>query len=204
MNRAAVAAGWSLPTVDATAAWLSDYPAVLVLLLITVTGEVVVLGAVIVAVHGSWSLAEVVVWCFLGTIASDLAWFRLAGAVDRRWGHRLEGSPRSQALMAWLRQRTGHRPWLALLLVKFLYGTRFLMIVYVATRRIPSHRFVVYDGLGTAAWLAVLVPLGWGIARGLVGSGVAARLDVVAVVLVVVLLGMRGVSGWITTRLRRS
>ena len=203
MTRVALAAGWSLPSVEGAAEWLSNYPAVLVLLLITVTGEVVVLGAVIVAVQGSWSLVEVVAWCFLGTVASDLAWFRLAGAADRRWSRHLEGSERSQAVMGWLRERTGQRPWLALVVVKFLYGSRFLMIVYVATRRISPRRFVVYDGLGTAAWLAVLVPLGWAIARGVVGSGVSARLDVLVVVLVAVLLGLRGVSGWITARLRR-
>ena len=157
---AAAAAGISgldlaLPSLPDIVDWLSDYPAVLVLLLITVTGETVVLAAVVVATQGVWSLTDVMLWCFAGTVASDAAWFRLAGAVDERWLAERAG-PRRRRVLASLRGLTGERPWAALVFIKFLYGSRFLMLVYLATRRVPLRRFLAFDALGTVLWLAVL------------------------------------------------
>jgi hypothetical protein len=64
--------------------WLSAYPAVLVLPVIAVTGESVVLAAVIIATRSHWSLAEVALWGFVGTVLSDMLWSRLAGVTGNR------------------------------------------------------------------------------------------------------------------------
>lgn len=199
-----VVGGLRLPGVDEVIGWLSGLPAIIVLPLITVTGETVVLAAVAVAVEGGWSLAEVVAWCFLGTVASDVAWFGLARVADDRWRRRREPGPRQQRALAWMREHTGERPYLALLVIKFLYGSRFLMLVYLATRRVSLRHFLLYDAIGTAVWLAVLVPLGWLLARGLVTASAAGRLDLFALALVGVLVAWRGgVVAWRSARARR-
>lgn len=194
--------GHQLPSVHDVVGWLSGYPAIVVLLVITVTGETVVLAAVMVATLGSWSLAEVVLWCFVGTVASDTVWFWLTGITNNRLLRERMLTRRRQRTMAWLRQRTGPRPYVALLFIKFLYGSRFLMIVYLAIRRVSLRRFVLYDGAGTVLWLAVLVPIGWLLAHGLIDAAGARRLDLVVFVVVLVLLVVRGGSAWLTSRVR--
>jgi membrane-associated protein len=188
--------GLAIPTLDDLVARLSGFPALIVLPLIAVTGETVILAAVIVATQGDWSLTEVVLWCFVGTVASDALWFRLAGVVDTRWLQRRGASDRHRRTVAWLRRRTGERPHLALLFIKFLYGSRFLMLVYLATRRLPLRRFLVFDGMGTAVWLAVLVPVGWLLGHGLMTAAAAGRLDLAIVGVIVALLVTRGLFVW--------
>lgn len=200
---AATAFGWAVPTVDDLVAGLSGLPALIVLPLIAVTGETVILAAVIVATQGEWSLTEVVLWCFVGTVASDALWFRLAGVVDARWLQRREASARQRRAVAWLRRRTGERPHLALLFIKFLYGSRFLMLVYLATRRLSLRRFLLFDSVGAAVWLAVLVPIGWLLGHGLMTAAAAGRLDLAIGGVVVALLVTRGTFVWIRNRRAR-
>jgi len=197
----AAMAGGDLFTVDGLTSWLSGYPALLVLPLIAVTGETVVLAAVIVASQSSWSMAEVVLWCFVGTVASDWVWFRLAGVAGNRLFERRTPGDRQERVLAWLRARTGERPQVALLFVKFLYGSRFLMLVYLATRRLATRQFLVYDAIGTAVWLAVLVPIGWLLGVGALQSEV--RIELFGLAIVAVLLMLRGGSSWITSRAQR-
>ena len=187
-------------SIEELVAWLASFPAVSVLALITVTGETVVLAATMVATQGSWSLAEVVAWCFLGTVISDAAWFKAAGVVDRRWLSAKAHGARYERTVAWLRAHTGERPYLALLFIKFLYGSRFLMLVYLATRRVTLRQFLVYDAIGTAVWLAVLVPAGWLLAHGLVTVADVGRIEWVMLGLVAVLVALRLLSTAITKR----
>lgn len=196
--------GPRLPGVEEAATQLAAWPAVIVVALITVTGETVVLAAVMVALQGEWSLIEVLAWCFVGTVVSDAVWFRLAGAIDERWLQHREIGPGQQRLLTWLRERTGARPYLALLFIKFLYGSRLLMTVYLATRRIPLSTFLVYNAAGTAVWLAVLTGVGWLLHHGLMGIAGADRLDLLVLAVIVLLVSLRGGSAWIARARRQS
>ena len=188
--------GFQLPGFDETVAWLSSLSAIIVLALITITGETVVLASIVVAVSGSWSLPEVVLWLFVGTWLSDAVWFWFAGIAHRRLLATRELGPRQQRVMDWLRRHSGERPYLALLFIKFMYGSRFLMLVYLATRRVSFAKFLLYNGIGTAIWLAVLVPIGIAVSHGLISAADAGRLDVVALIVVAAALLWKGGSLW--------
>ncbi len=163
-------------------------------------GESVVLASSALAAQGSWSWQAVAAWAFLGTVVSDTFWFRsvgagVAGLVDRRDEGRL------QAAADRLERLTGEHPHRALLFVKFLYGTRIASISYMALRRVRLAKFVGFDSVGTALWLAVMIPIGWAIGRGLDRFGTRLR-EVEWAILGVVLLAacVKGLRSWQQTR----
>lgn len=181
-------------------AWLSMYPTLVVLPLIALAGETVVLASVVVATQGEWPLGQVVLWCLLGTVASDTVWFSLAGTAGKRLRSVREPGARQQRVMDWLRRRTGERPYVALLFVKFLYGSRVLMLVYLATRRVPLRLFLLYDIAGTILWLAVLVPVGWLLGEGLIRADEVSRLDLILPAVAVAAIALR--AAFLRTRAR--
>src|SRR3989344_5803286 len=96
----------------------------------------------------------------------------------------------------------GKNPLLAIIAVKFLYGTRIAMIVYVAARGMSFGTFALYNSIGTFLWLAVLFPLGY-----LTGKGLAQALPPIyaiqaaIVVLILSFIIMRMFSIWLTKRI---
>jgi membrane protein DedA with SNARE-associated domain len=124
-------------------------------------GETVVIAATLLAVRGYWNASDVFIAAFAGTVTSDAAWYLLGHHVHRLLAGRSRTVPVRRRLLARLDRMTGRRPFLALLFVKFLYGTRILTIVYLAARKIGFKTFVLFDALGTAIWLAVLLPVAW-------------------------------------------
>lgn len=124
-------------------------------------GETVVITATVLAAHGYWSLTDVFVWSFAGTVTSDATWFLFG-----RHLHRLVPAPGGPAsmrrrLLTRLDRLAGRRPFVALLFTKFLYGTRILVILYLAVKKLGFRTFVLFDSLGTVLWLAVLLPIAW-------------------------------------------
>lgn len=161
-------------------------------------GESVVLTASALAAQGSWSLVAVVGWAFAGTVTSDTMWFRTARLGLDRWssGVRAERLARATARLDRL---SGEHPHRALLFVKFLYGTRIASIAYMAIRNVPSGRFIVYDSMGTAVWLAVVVPVGWMIGHGLdrLGADIK-RVEWLVLGIVLAVAAVRGIRQWRT------
>ena len=69
-------------------------------------------------------------------------------------------------LSAFVDKITYNKPFLALLFMKFLYGTRFLIIIYIAMRQVKLKTFLFYDIIGTIIWLLVIIPIGWLAGKG--------------------------------------
>jgi membrane protein DedA with SNARE-associated domain len=164
-------------------------------------GESVVLAASALAAQGSWTAAAVAGWAFAGTLASDTIWFRTARLGLDRWsdGERAERLARATARLDRL---VGEHPHRALTFIKFVYGTRIASIAYMATRNVPTRRFIAFDAIGTCLWLAVMIPIGWAIGRGLDHLGADLK-EVEWIVLGIVLAAaaVRGIQRW-RTRIR--
>ncbi len=149
----------------------------------------------------SWPMAPVVVAAFLGTALADTLWYAL-GCFGAGFMNRVPylQSEREKAA-ALLHQLLGENPALALIFLKFLYGSRIAMILYVAARGIGFWRFSAYNALGIAAWLLVFFPVGY-----LTGTGVAQAFPVLnsvqagIVVLIVSFIALRLLSIWLTRR----
>lgn len=142
-------------------------------------------------------------YAFAGTLTADIAWFAAANRSLGRFARDLDQRREHSDALAWLDRRSGVRPARMLLFVKFVYGTRILSIAYLSSRGVSGRDFVLYDAIGTAVWLAAIVPAGWLVGRGVSGaaSGLAAveRTIVAAVALAFVI---KGLSVWLNRRAR--
>lgn len=124
-------------------------------------GDSIVLAAGALASQGHWQLSGVFVWALFGTVLSDTVWFSISGRTLARIRRNPERLVRFDRIVAKLDRWVGDHPHRGLLFVKLLYGTRVLSLVYMSVRQVPARRFILFDAVGAALWLAVLLPLGW-------------------------------------------
>ena len=128
--------------------------------------ESVIFTASFLSAQGFWPLTTVFIFVFLGAIISDFFWYfgRLFFLkFTRQW---LLYKNAYNKLSAFVDKITYNKPFLALLFMKFLYGTRFLIIIYIAMRQVKLKTFLFYDIIGTIIWLLVIIPIGWLAGKG--------------------------------------
>lgn len=182
---------------------LAAYAAPVIFVGALVFGETVIIPAAALAAHGHWTVPAVVGWAFAGTVTADALWFAAAHGAFGRVASRFPPGGAHPEALAWLDRRAGHRPARLLLFVKFVYGTRILSIAYLASRDVRAREFVLFDAVGTAVWLAVIVPVGWFVGRGVAGaaSGLATVERTIAVAVALTLV-IKGLSAWLSRRAR--
>ena len=129
-------------------------------------GEETILIISVLAAGGAFSFPLLFAMSFLGTVTSDIAWFYF-GKYGMRW---LEGRPSIYEKIEQVEQftvrMTRGQDFLALLITKFLYGTRLIMIFYLARKRLSFRAFLAYDAAVTGIWALVICSLGWWAGRG--------------------------------------
>lgn len=130
-------------------------------------GETVILTAAFLSGHGIWSLSNVFLLSFAGTIVSDGMWFLFGQFFFRLARKRIDNQEKYLQLITKLDTITGQKPFLSLLFIKFLYGTRILTILYLSIRKIGFWTFIVFDALGTVLWLIVMISIGWLAGKGI-------------------------------------
>lgn len=129
--------------------------------------ESVILSLSFMSGQGLWSIESVFIWSLLGTIVSDTFWY-VCGIRFLKLTHQWKLCKGTFEKISDILDRiTKNKPPLALLFIKFLYGTRFLATIYAAEKRISYARFLMYDIFGTTIWLFVIVPIGWLAGKGI-------------------------------------
>lgn len=124
-------------------------------------GETIVLAAAFLAGHGWWSVYAVFFITFAGTMFSDSLWFYLGRKLSRKSHEWEERQEKYRKLLAFLERMTSRRAFLALLFIKFLYGTRIITIMYLSIHRLRFRTFFLFNAIGTFLWLLVMVTIGW-------------------------------------------
>ena len=167
-------------------------------------GETVILTAAFLAAQGLWSLAEVFWLSLAGTVVSDAIWFLFGQRIllfSRKWDrHREQGT----RLLVALEGITGRRPFLSLLFIKFLYGTRILTILYLSMRKIGFLIFVVFDTAGTVLWLAVVMAVGWLAGKSIINLvPFLNRFEFAALFLILILIVFRSVTVWLSKKIAK-
>ncbi|HWO07561.1 MAG TPA: VTT domain-containing protein [Candidatus Paceibacterota bacterium] len=164
-------------------------------------GDSVILTAAYLAGQLGWQPLPIFLAAFLGTAAADTLWFLGGVVLSRRFASSTFLLREREKASALVQKLTGRNPLYALILVKFLYGTRIAMILYTAARRIPFHLFSLYNSVGILVWLAIFFPLGYfagkGLGAALPDSGVIQTAIVVFIISAVI---MRIVTVWLTRR----
>lgn len=108
------------------------------------------------AYAGFLALPWVIVVAFCGTLFADQAYFFLG----RRHSHRILAARPSWKLRMNRAEKLFHRFKTPLILVfRFLYGIRAVLVFVIGMSRIPATKFAVLNALGAMIW-AVLVGTG--------------------------------------------
>jgi membrane protein DedA with SNARE-associated domain len=141
---------------------LSLYQIPLILLGSFFFGESVIIPAAALASQGIWSPLNVLVYAYLGTLASDSSWFFLGKIIDKlgaRWRTWYEHL--AKKIPPKLARTLEQRPFLTYAFVKFLYGWRIAFIVFISLERTPFKRFLLHNAIGILPWLLVVGSIGW-------------------------------------------
>ncbi len=160
-------------------------------------GETVILAAAFLSAQGLWSTWTIFWLALLGTLASDALWFLYGQkilTVFHRWEKYRRGS---EKFLRALEKLTGSRPHLSLLLVKAVYGVRIFTIIYLSVRKTKFSTFIVYDAIGSAWWLGVIILFGR-LAGNSVGTIENLKYAAVAIVLIIII--WRLLFTWISKR----
>ena len=167
-------------------------------------GDSVIITAAYMAGQLEWMVAPIFVAAVLGTIVADTLWFLLGVVLRRTHAHFKYFEKQRDQAAHFLHRLTGTRPEMALIYIKFLYGARIAMILYVAARGMKFWTFTVYNSLGVLAWFIIFFPLGY-----LAGRGVARALPLVSaleaglVVLVASFVAIRLFNIWLTHKMEK-
>jgi len=181
------------------AALLTTYQLPAVLIGSFFLGETVIITAAFLSAHGVWSPLAVFWLALLGTILSDTVWFLLGQQILIQLNRWEFYKKQSVPLVRALTKLTGEKPFLVLLFIKFLYGTRILTIIYLSTRKMKLSTFTLFNGIGTTIWLIVIITIGW-----LAGKSIIDVLpflnstQYIILVLVIILLLVRLVTSWLS------
>lgn len=167
-------------------------------------GETVIIAAAFLSAQGFWSPIDVFWISLVGTIASDSLWF-LFGYRIMSFFHRWERyKEQSARLLMTLENITGKRPFLSLLFIKFLYGTRILTIIYLSIRKMRFLTFIIFDTIGSTLWLVVIISIGWLAGKSIVNLvPFLNKFEYMLLFLVVVILIFRFSAIWISKKITK-
>lgn len=165
-------------------------------------GETVIIPAAFLAGQDILSLTEVFWVTYLGTIIADTLWF-FAGPPLFRFAHRFEWiAKRSESVLMKVETLYANQPFRALLVSKFVYGTRILTIIYLSFRKISAVRFLVVNLLGTFVWLLAIVAIGWLAGKSIINLiPVLSDLKYVLLIIVALIVIIKFAPTWFQKRI---
>jgi len=167
-------------------------------------GETVILTAAFLAGQGIWSLESVFWLSLAGTVISDSLWFLLGRTFfifTKRWE---KFQSKYQSFLLKLEKMSGQKPFLALLFIKFLYGTRILTIIYLSIRKLNFGTFLFFNTVGTVIWLLVMVSVGWLIGMGVANAGeIFRRVEYVITALVLLIVLYKIFTTWLSREITK-
>jgi len=182
--------------------WLTTYQLPAILIGSFLFGETVILSAAFLAGQGVWPVGNVFLLALAGTLISDILWFLLGNSILHNSDRWKKYEKEHQHFLTKLEKITGRKPFLSLLFIKFLYGTRILTILYLAVRKVTFAKFFVFGFFGTLIWLGVLLPIGWSAGKGL-GNFVEIidNIGYVFLAILALIIIYRAISIWMEKRI---
>jgi membrane protein DedA with SNARE-associated domain len=130
-------------------------------------GEIAILTAFILSAQGLLSFEMVFVFSIIGFLCADLFWY-LFGRFILTFLHQWERYEKAAApVEKFLHHTVGRHLFLSLIFIKFLYGARLIVMVYLALKKVPFRVFVLFDTLGLIIFIGILAVIGWLVGRGI-------------------------------------
>lgn len=125
------------------------------------------LMASFLSANGFWSMETVFLCVFLGSSIADFFWYFVGLKITRntkKW--KFYNNNYYSKFSGFVDKMTRRRPFLILVFMKFIYGTRFLMAIYVGIKKVSVGKFFIWNSIGTVIWLLVILPIGWFAGKG--------------------------------------
>lgn len=145
--------------------FILNYPALQYLLVFVGTalgGEFLLIAFAFLSAQGVISPAMLALFGFLGTFSSDVVLFLLArttffhNIISHRYAHRT-----TSIIVEAVRRVSRGNHFLALVIAKFLVGTRIVIILYADKTDITFKNFFYYNAIATVVWVLVVIPIGF-------------------------------------------
>jgi len=149
-------------------------------------GDSVILTGAYLAGELAWSPVPIFLAALAGTIVSDTLWFFFGKYFASRFSEVKFLKKEREKMSGFIARLVGERPWQALIMVKFLYGSRVAMILYCAASGISFWSFSLFNAIGAVVWLLVFIPLGYLAGMGV--SQVAPYIDALPAALAVLVI----------------
>ena len=168
-------------------------------------GESVAITSAYLAIQLGWPIAEVFSAAFAGTVISDTLWFFLGNFLQRRFAQSEKFQHKREKAGELFSRLAGTRPFLVLLYIKFLYGSRIAMILYLAAQKVSLPTFTLFNAFGALIWLLVVIPIGIFAAKGTPDA--LSAFDVLKIgagVLLASWVTFRFISAWLTKKIGKS
>ncbi len=160
-------------------------------------GDSVILAGAYLAGELRWSPVPLFLAALAGTIVSDVLWYLFGRFFSDRFSEVRFLKKEREKMSGFIARLVGEKPLVALIMVKFLYGSRIAMILYAAASGIKFWTFMFFNGIGAIIWLLVFIPLGY-----LAGMGVShaaplmGAVPTALVVLVISIIVFRAITIW--------
>lgn len=159
--------------------------------------EAVIIPSSVLARQGLFHWYTVYVVALVGTISSDIVWFKGAKLI-LRVTHRLgQYEKKIHRLMHTVERMTGQRTYLFLIVFKFFYGFRGLTIIALSMRHYNFWVFLGFSAIGTALWLAVIMGIGWLVGAGLNLLPAVHTIQYIIMAAVLLFVGFKLVTVWL-------
>ena len=145
-----------------------SYPLLMFFLGSVVGGEEVILTFAFMVAQGYGNEVQLFVGCYLGTFFSDICWFLIGRNYFSKMSFFKKLSVKYNRVVRFLK-KVSSKPFILLFVTKFIYGTRVFTIMYVGLEGLKFLKFVLYNTFVIAAWLPVVLLVGWFAGRGMSG-----------------------------------
>jgi len=161
-------------------------------------GEMVIIIAAFLSAQGVWSIVNVFLLSLLGTVLSDMLYFLAGRYLFNKLRRRERFYKKYEIITGKLNKIAPRGSLAAFIAIKFLYGTRIIMIIHFASRQFPFKKFFIFDFIAAVVWLAVIIGLGWLAGAGaLTLASIANDLRATAAGLLVLILIYKLAQLWI-------
>lgn len=130
-------------------------------------GDALIIFLSSLAGQGLINLWTIILFCSLGTISSDVAWFFLGRS---KFADKLISNSKMNAGYSKFERiltRYGRSDFLLLLVVKFIYGIRIITIIYFSRERRNFVRFLNYNSIAVIIITVFVAFIGWMAGKGI-------------------------------------
>lgn len=165
-------------------------------------GDGVLLTAAYLAGQYDWAPAPLFFAAFMGTFIADSLWFFAGTYMARTFADSKFMVREREKASSVIQALVGEKPVYALVFIKFLYGSRLALILYVASRGLSYGVFAIYNSIGIFVWLSVFFTIGI-LAGKQIGPALPALSTIQLMIgaLIVFFILTRLLSLWLTKRI---